>query len=183
MSTSSHQDELNEMILLRRLSHFLFGKEKISPLKFMMLLIHSLISVIFLFWHLISYFVIKNHELIIEHKKIDVDQLLYNRGAALGFDPIQFSAHLTTFHLLSAICWSLLLLLVFGMLRNHKHLLTTTIVLLVFYYGAMLLYLGPTYYKEDTTSFDKISLVLFLTNAVFYQLIHHKSGKEDFFEG
>jgi hypothetical protein len=173
------EGELKEIQLVKKLKLLLFGNKEVSLLEKLMVLINFSICFVFFVWHLLSYIVISKRTLIIEHKNINIEQLILNRGAELGYDSDYFLNNITLFHFASIIIWFLLLLNNVIMLRKLKHFMPIELILILGYYAIMLSLLGITYYYEDTTKFDKIIIILFAVNSLFYNF-SIKNGKELF---
>ena len=173
--------DLNETIFLKKFIILIIGNKQLSALDKLLLFINFSIGIIFLLWHLIGYFSIFFRSLILKEKNINIEKLIFNRGAELGFDPYAFLNQLFNFHLISSILWLLILISCFLMIRKINYYLISIFISVFAYYISMFFNLGTTYYYEDTTRFDKITIILFLINTTFYYFIFRTKDKENEF--
>jgi hypothetical protein len=119
----------------------------------------------FFIWDILGYFTLNSKEFIIQNKGVPIDKIIAERGNELGFEGGEFFNRLTTFHGVAIICW---LVVFFGLIllyRKNKRFIYFTIGGIVFYIGMCIFYLGWSYFILDTTTFDKIALLIMLTSG------------------
>lgn len=132
---------------------------------------------VFLSWHLISYLSISLRDLIFVEKKIDVEALIFARGKILGFRPYEFLNLLLSYHITSAICWGTIFIGLILMWRKKKIFNYFIFVPFLAYVLMILFFLRWRYFMEDTTFFDKISLLIFVLNILVYSIVQHLKKK------
>ena len=118
----------------------------------------------FFIWDILGYFTLNSKEFILQNKWVPIDKIIAERGNELGFEGDEFFNRLTTFHGVAIICW---LVVFFGLIllyRKNKRFIYFTIGGIVFYIGMCIFYLGWSYFILDTTTFDKIALLIMLTS-------------------
>ncbi len=154
---------------LKRAKNVILGEE--NPNVFSQVVFYTGILGTFIFgiWSSISYLILKNPLYLKQHKQVDVEAIVELRGRELGYEGDSFFRHLELFHLSSTGIWLCVLIGFIFLWRKKKWSAYVIIGGLVVYCALMLFFLGPTYFVEDTTLFDKLSLlILFLL-----VLIHH----------
>lgn len=162
--------------ILLKIRDFIFGKKRPEFYTRLTVYISALIWFIFLLWHTISFFAISFRNLIFNYKKIDVEQLIFDRGAALGFYQQQFLSLLLNFQLISIAAWSSVFLGIVLIWRKKRSFSIFLFGGIAVYYLAMILFLGFRYFNEDITWFDKISvsILLLITGAYYFFLVLEK---------
>lgn len=153
------------------LKNLIFGKQELPVFQQVMVYINLFIWLIFLVWHLLSFYAISYRDIILAEKKVNVEILILNRGAELGYDPTLFLDNLLGFHRFGIICWIGIFIAIALMWRKRLFFAWILLGSLAAYYGSMLYLLGTTYYLEDTTFFDKIAIAVLLLNSVFFFLL------------
>jgi hypothetical protein len=173
--TEHHETLLDNPIpLLLRAKRFLFGEEKPDGYTQVTFYINLVLWAIFFLWSCISYFAISLRTLIEEQKSIPVEGILMNRGIELGFQPNDFLDRLTTFHLISILCWIAVLVGLIFLWRKDLRFVYYYFGGTAIYIGMMLFYLNLSYYTEDTTFFDKISFIAMNAFGVMYYFLLKK---------
>lgn len=124
---------------------------------------------VFGIWSMISFFILKSPRYLKEHKGVDVKAIIELRGRELGFSDTKFYDYLETFHLVGMCMWFFIFLGCVLLWRQKKWSVFLIIGCLLIYCSSMIFLLGPTYFVEDTTLFDKITLTLLFVLI----LIHH----------
>lgn len=160
--------------LLLRARNFLFGEEKPDGYTQVTFYINLVLWAIFFLWSCISYFAISLRTVIEEQKSIPVEGILMNRGIELGFQPSDFLDRLTTFHLISILCWIAVFVGLILLWRKDLRFVYFYFGGTIIYIGMMLFYLNLSYYKEDTTFFDKISFIAMNALGVMYYFLLKK---------
>lgn len=164
--------------LLSRLKKWILGEEKPDSFTFWSVIINSIIAFIFLLWSILSLFVISSRDLLYEQKKINVPEIIEKRGLELGFQTDEFAKALENFHLLAFICWCIVIVgIVLQYRRNLKFIYFIGCGLLVYIIG-MWFMLGFSYWKSDTTGFDKslFFLIILSSGFLYYYLKQELDG-------
>lgn len=150
--------------ILRQLRNLVFGHlipDFYTQLTFYM---NTVLWTTFIIWDILGYFTLTSREFILQQKWVPIDKIIANRGSELGYEGDEFFNRLTTFHGIAIICW---LIVFFGLIllyRKNKRFIFFTVGGIVFYLGMMIFYLGWGYFIYDTTTFDKIALLIMLTS-------------------
>jgi hypothetical protein len=164
--------------LLGQFKKWVLGEEKPDSFTFWSVTINTIISVIFLLWSIMSLFVIKSRDLMFEQKKINVSEIIEKRGLELGFQTDEFANALENFHLLAFICWFVVVIgIVLQYRRNMNFIYFIGAGLFVYLIG-MWIILGFSYWKSDTTGFDKsmFFLIILSTGFLYYYLKQELNG-------
>ncbi|MBI2258800.1 MAG: hypothetical protein HYU67_07865 [Flavobacteriia bacterium] len=173
--------ELIEIKILRRLRSFIFGIKPKSALLTSMFIIHLVGSFIFFLWHSISYFVIKNHEFIGKVKNVTVKNLIEKRGEELGYTFDLFSKNLILFHFISITLWLTVFILGFFLYHKKRYSFFISLSFIIAYHLVIITFFGIPYYKEDTTTFDKISILVIIVNSILFYLQNNKKEEDTIF--
>jgi hypothetical protein len=173
--TEHHETLLDSPIpLLLRAKTFLFGEEKPDGYTQVTFYINLFLWAIFFLWSCISYFAISLRTLIEEQKSIPVEGILMNRGIELGFQPNDFLNRLSTFHLISIVCWIAVFVGLIFLWRKNLRFVYFFFGGTGIYIGMMLFYLNLSYYTNDTTFFDKISFIAMNAVGIMYYFLLKK---------
>jgi len=166
----------------RKIVRLLVGQEKPPLFTQIVFFISLIIAFIFEIWSLISFFILKNPAYLKENKRVDVLAIVELRGRELEMDGELFVRNIQYFHLIAIGTWGLALiglLLFWRQIKIAHHILLGSVMA---YLIAMFALLGSTYFVEDTTSFDKIVLVilcfLFVIHYVLQELKERKNKQE-----
>lgn len=168
-----HSESLigNQMPFLLRLRDWVFGNEKPDMYTQASFYMNLFIWFIFFLWSIASYVAITFRQMIFEQKNIPVELIIKARGIKLGFEPTDFLDRLLTFHAISIICWIAVFIGLVLMWRKDIRFIYFHFGGTLFYFGMLLFYLSFSYYKEDTTFFDKVTFLAMNVNAVMYYLL------------
>lgn len=155
--------------------NLIFGEE--SPGWYTQLTFFIDLIVVFIFglWSSVSYFAIVYHELFFKQKGVDVSEIIELRGKTLGFEPGNFISRLETFHGVSMVCWLVAFVGLILLWRKSKYFVWFFFGSTIFYFGMLVIYIGFTYYKEDTTSFDKILFLTMMLQTFIYFLLSNRT--------
>ncbi len=164
--------------LLKKIKNLIFGEKNPNLLLRVTIYINLAIWFIFTLWHVLSYIAISFRALILEEKKVNVEILILNRGSELGYDPSVFMNRLLNFHFLSILLWIVIFVGIAMMWRLKSSFKFLIGIPLVLYLILMIFYLGFTYFKEDTTFFDKLAYFIFILNSFFYHFISQREENE-----
>ena len=157
--------------LILKLRDFIFGTIKPDIYTRFTVYFNTIIWIIFLAWHLIGFASISLREVIFTEKKIDVEALIFERGKMLGFQPYEFLNLLLNYHLISAICWGTIFIGLILIWRKIAFFTYFIFIPLIVYAGMLIFFMRWRYFMEDTTTFDKITLLIFILNVVIYAII------------
>ncbi len=180
-SATKFQSPLPFIIQLRNL---IFGKKKPDTFTKVTFIINLIICSTFFLWSIISYYSISMKGFIESEKGISVEEIIANRGMELGFKNGQFLSHLLTFHAISTICWMLVFIGIVLLYRKKIQFIYFIFAPILFYVGMSIFYISYTYFIEDTTTFDKIALLVIMVGSiVHYFLMRNESrgGSINFF--
>ncbi len=164
--------------------NLIFGKVKPDTFTMLTFVINLIICSSFLFWNIISYFSISMKDFIEAQKGISVDEIIAKRGGELGFEDGQFLSHLLTFHAISVICWLIVFVGIVLLYRKMIQFVYFTVIPIVFSVGMSIFYISYSYFIEDTTTYDKIALLVIIAGSILhYFLMRNESngGSINFF--
>lgn len=170
--------------LILKLRNLIFGKTKPDVYTRVTFYLNTIIWISFMSWSIISYLAIASRNLIFNHKGIPVEKIIETRGVALGYSNNEFIARLTTFHGIAIICWAIVFIGLVMLYRKKRNFIYPVFLSTMFYIGMSIFYLGFNYFIEDTTSYDKIALlVLILSSVIQYFQIksENRNGSINFF--
>jgi hypothetical protein len=181
---SSDQRTKNELTLnspmpfLRQLFYLVFGRQEpdnFTRLSFFIIVFYWLC---FLIWSVASYLTISFRELIMEEKKIPVEQIINARGLDLSFEDGVFLERLITIHGIAIVCWLMVFVGLVLLWRKSPRFILFIVPSVLFYGGMLIFYMSPRYFKEDITFFDKSGLVIVLATSVmhYFMLKREQSG-------
>jgi hypothetical protein len=156
----------NPVLLLRKLRNLVFGSNRPAFLIRLGCYVNLLIWLVFTAWHVISYSVISARKLLLTAKQVDVEQLIFERGRALGFEPELFLDYLLQYHVLAVISWTIILIGIVLCWRQRLYFIYLILGGAALYYAFLFWNMGLRYYNEDTTFFDKVIYVILIVNAI-----------------
>lgn len=122
-------------------------------------------------WNVASYFTIASRDFILQQKGIHVTDIIKYRGIELGFDGNDFLSRLMTFHGVAIICWGVIFIGLILLYRKRRTFIYFILGGLFFYVGMSVFYLNISYFIEDTTTYDKIALLIMLTSTVLHAFL------------
>jgi hypothetical protein len=173
--------EKNELKLfnskMKQLKVGIFGSEKPSIFTQILFYYGTLISFIFGLWSVISLAILKFPNYLKQHKNVDVEAIIELRGRELGFIDDSFYANLENYHFYSCIIWLICFICFFLLWRKIYWASYIIVSGILVYYTLMLVKLGSTYYVDDTTLFDKTTLLLLFVATIVHALIFRTSEK------
>lgn len=156
-----HEERVAKSILLKS-RKALYGQERPHWFVQVNYYLCSILAGIAFIWHLFTYAILLKPGFLKRHKFVDVPAIVERRGNELGFAPHTFYETLQTFSLLSAGIWLILILSLIWLWRGKQFYVYIVIGAIVIYMGLLLALLGGNYFIEDTTWFDKLTLLLIL---------------------
>jgi hypothetical protein len=166
--------------IVLKIRDLIYGKEKPDFFTRMNFLLNLVLWATFMIWSLISFYAVNARHFIYQQKGIPVEAIIKSRGRELGFDGDDFLQRLLTANGISVICWAAVFIALIFMYRRSKRFFYPFIVPILFYIGMLFFYISPAYFFEDTTTFDKIALLIMLTSAsIYYYLIKNKGKDEE----
>ena len=166
--------------IVLKLRDLIFGKDKPDLFTKINFLLNLVLWAIFMIWSLFSFYTLEARNFIYRQKGIPVETIIKNRGRELGFEGEDFLQRLLTVNGISIICWGVVFLSLVLMYRRSKRFYYLFLVPILFYIGLLFIYVSPSYFFEDTTTFDKLALIIMLTSAsIYYYLIKNKEKDEE----
>ena len=181
LKTTKYQSPLPFIIKLR---NFIFGNNRPDLFTQVTFYLNTIIWITFISWSVISYLAIASRNLILSHKGIPVEKIIETRGLALGYGDNEFISRLNTFHGIAIICWVVVFIGLVMLYRKKKSFIYPIILSTLFYIGMSIFYLGFNYFIEDTTTYDKIALLVLIMSSIiqYFQLKSEKqNGRINFF--
>lgn len=133
---------------------------------------------IFGMWSTISLLILKFPGYLKSNKQVDVEAIVGLRARELGFEGTDFFNKLVLFHLTSTLVWIIILICFFLLWRSIKWANVVIVAGIVALTLFTLILFGPTYLIEDTTTFDKITLLIMLTLSVISHFTMTPKQKE-----
>lgn len=163
---------------LRRVKNVVLGSEPPRLYTQIVFFFGMLISLIFLLWNVLSYFILKSPTYLKRHKQVDVEAIVSLRGRELGFVENEFYNYLELFNLVGIFLWFFALVSLVFLWRQKKWSAYIIIGSIVLYSALMAFLLGATYFIEDTTLFDKLSLLILLVLVLIHHFVEGKREVE-----
>ncbi len=148
----------------------IYGTER--PHWFVQLNYHlsSFIATLALIWQGMTYLILANPSFLKNHKSIDVPAIVEKRGIELGFAKNTFYDTMLQFSLTGSILWLLLLVTLIFVWRQKSFAVYLITGIILTYFITLMTMMGWTYFDQDTTIFDKITLVIILGLTILQQL-------------
>lgn len=164
--------------------NLIFGKEKPDTFTSVTFVINIIISTTFFLWNIISYFSISMKDFIEAQKGISVEEIITMRGGELGFENGEFLNRLLTFHAISIICWIIVFVGIVLLYRKLIQFVYFIVLPILFYIGMSIFYISYTYFIEDTTTYDKIALLVVVAGSILHFFLmknESRGGSINFF--
>lgn len=163
--------------ILIKLRNLIFGKERPDIFTQVHFFLNLIIVAAFFSWHLLSVLAINKRGLIWDFKGISVEALIERRGMELGFSGGELLDRLVTLHSIAVICWAVVLIGLVRLYRRKKDFIYFTLPAMLFYLGMNVFYMSYRFYVEDTTSFDKVAVLLAILSSVIHYVLLKRSGQ------
>ncbi len=157
--------------ILRKIRNLIFGNRIPDMYTRLTFYLNTILWSTFIIWDVLSYFTLTSTDLFIRQKGLPIDRIVAERGAALGFEEGVFLSRLTTFHAIGIICWGIFLVGLILMYRKVKKYVYFCLGPLIFYLGMCIFYLSFSYFLEDTTTYDKIALLIMLVSIIVHSYL------------
>jgi hypothetical protein len=137
------------------------------------------LSGMFLIWNVVGYIALSYQHLIHVHRQVAIDKIFAERGAELGFSAEEFTDRLSTLFVISIFCWLLILCALVLLWRKRTLFFPLLIAGTLIYIGMLFFYLGYDYFRTDTSTFDKVSLLVVLVMSIlhYFLLKKEKAGE------
>lgn len=180
-STTKFQSPIPFIIQFRNL---IFGKKKPDIFTLVTFYMNLFIWFTFMIWNIISYFSISMKDFILAQKGVAVEKIITKRGLELGYVNDEFLNRLLTFHAISIICWTIVFIGIVLLYRKKIQFIYFIVGAILAYVGMSIFYVGYSYFIEDTTSYDKIALLIIVAGSILhYFLMRNESngGSINFF--
>ncbi|MDG1148397.1 MAG: hypothetical protein P8N52_08850 [Crocinitomicaceae bacterium] len=164
--------------LLIKFRNVIFGKESPDIYTKITFTCNLFIWATFMLWNSVSYFTITMRSIILEQKGIPVAQIIQKRGLELGFETNTFLPRLLTFHAVAIICWGVVFFGLILLYRKKKQFSYFVLGGVGFYLGMSVFYLNLNYFLSDTTTFDKIALLVLIASITLHAFLmkNERSG-------
>jgi len=165
---------------LIKFRNFVFGKEKPDIYTRVVFIVNLIIWLSFQLWTAISYFTLYNRSMIEQQKGIQIEKIIRDRGVELGFIDDDFISRLLTLNAIGIICWGLVFFGLILLFRKRKQFIFFMLGGSLFYLGMSVFYVSYSYFIEDTTTFDKIALLILITSSSFHYFLlnNERNGGE-----
>lgn len=170
--------------ILVRLRNIVFGKRKPDIFTRLTFYINLVIWVSFMLWNVIGYLAISSRKMITEVKGIEVEKIIAERGIELGFEPMDFIARIGVVHGVGVLCWGAIFFGLVLLYRKRKQFIYFIAGGVLFYVGLNVFYLSFQFFREDTTNFDKIALLVMLLSTTIHSFLmknERRGGSISFF--
>ena len=164
--------------------NWIFGKKKPDIYTRMTFFLNLLIWFMFIIWSAFSYFAVVSRDWIYQHKGINVENIIAQRGDSLGFSPGEFLSKLELTNFISLVCWLIFFVGLVMLYRKKKIFAYFTLFPIAVYLILNGLYLGFNYFLEDITLFDKILILVSATSLIaisFLMRSERDQGSMNFF--
>lgn len=163
-----------------KLRDLIYGKRKPDFFTRINFILNLVLWATFMIWSVISFYAVGSREFIYRQKGIPVESIIKSRGRELGFNGEDFLQRLLTVNGIAIICWGIVFVALILMYRRNKIFFYPFIVPILFYIGMLFAYISPSYFMQDTTTFDKIALITMLASGtIYYFLIKDKEKDEE----
>ncbi len=169
---------------LVRLRNLVFGKRKPDIFTRLTFYINLIIWLSFMLWNVIGYIAISSRKMITEVKGIEVEKIIAARGVELGFEPMDFITRLGVVHGVGVLCWGAIFFGLILLYRKRKQFVYFIIGGVIFYLGLNIFYLSFQFFREDTTNFDKIALLVMVLSTTIHSFLmknERRGGSISFF--
>lgn len=162
----------------RTFEQWIFGMDAPSLWVKMIFFLNLIIGIIFLCWHLLSWYALSTGELTLKTKGIDIVQLLQEYASKIGLDPGSIMNDLTSFQIASSIIWVLFLLNLILFWRRKLFAFWIHLILVLAYYGSILYFLNSTFFNQDISWIDKVLLGIVIGSlGIGYLLVYYQYRK------
>lgn len=163
-----------------KLRDLIYGKRKPDFFTRINFILNLVLWATFMIWSVISFYAVGSREFIYRQKGIPVESIIKSRGRELGFNGEDFLHRLLTVNGIAIICWGIVFVALILMYRRNKIFFYPFIVPILLYIGMLFAYISPSYFMQDTTTFDKIALITMLASGtIYYFLIKDKEKDEE----
>jgi len=162
--------------ILRQLQGFIFGEEKPDNFTQFTFFLNLFFWFIFLLWSVVSAATLSFRHVIADYKKIPIEEIILKRGEVLGFESSDFLNRLITTYSVSVILWSAVFIGLVLLWRKNKFFIYFLGGGVILYVSMLIFYMSYTFFKEDTTLFDKIGLLAMLASSFMYYFLLKKES-------
>ena len=157
--------------ILIRMRNVVFGTKKPDLYTRATFYINLFFWLTFLLWNLLGYFAIASRNMIFEMKKIPVEKIIQKRGIELGFEPNDFVTRVLVVHGVGILCWIAVFIGLVLLYRKRKQFIYFVLGGTLFYLGLNVFYMSFQYFREDTTGFDKLALLIILASCTLHAIL------------
>jgi hypothetical protein len=164
--------------IIRRLQGFIFGEDRPDNFTQFTFYLNLFFWFIFLLWSVISVLTLSFRHVVEKHKKISIEEIIFNRGKELEFEPSDFLNHLMTTYSVSVILWLIVFVGLVLLWRKNKLFIYFLGGGVILYVSMLIFYMSYTFFVEDTTLFDKIGLLAMLASSFMYYFLLKKESSD-----
>ena len=164
--------------ILRQLHGYIFGDEKPDNFTQFTFYLNLFFWFIFLLWSVISVLTLSFRHVVEKHKKISIEEIIFNRGKELAFEPSDFLNHLMTTYTVSVILWLAVFVGLVLLWRKNRFFIYFLGGGVILYVSMLIFYMSFTFFVEDTTLFDKIGLLAMLSSSLMYHFLLKKESRD-----
>jgi cytochrome b subunit of formate dehydrogenase len=164
--------------ILRQLHGYIFGDEKPDNFTQFTFFLNLFFWFIFLLWSVISVLTLSFRHVVEKHKKISIEEIIFNRGKELAFEPSDFLNHLMTTYTVSVILWLAVFVGLVLLWRKNRFFIYFLGGGVILYVSMLIFYMSFTFFVEDTTLFDKIGLLAMLSSSLMYHFLLKKESRD-----
>ena len=142
--------------IIRRLQGFIFGEDRPDNFTQFTFYLNLFFWFIFLLWSVISVLTLSFRHVVEKHKKISIEEIIFNRGKELAFEPSDFLNHLMTTYTVSVILWLAVFVGLALLWRKNKFFIYFLGGGVILYVSMLIFYMSYKFFVDDTTIFYKI---------------------------
>ncbi len=164
--------------ILTQLHGYIFGDEKPDNFTQFTFFLNLFFWFIFLLWSVISVLTLSFRHVVEKHKKISIEEIIFNRGKELAFEPSDFLNHLMTTYTVSVILWLAVFVGLVLLWRKNRFFIYFLGGGVILYVSMLIFYMSFTFFVEDTTLFDKIGLLAMLSSSLMYHFLLKKESRD-----
>lgn len=150
------------MPFINRIRVWVFGFN--SPRLYVKIIfgVNSLISILFLCWHLLAFSAVFFRKFVFAKKQIAVDEIIQLNAKKLGYTFEELISYLQIHHLVSAALWILILWVLVLYWRGSKKIYFYILFLHLAYFIQGIYFFGWRFITHELTLFDWLIFVVFL---------------------
>ena len=166
------KETLNENFLqspmpyINQLSALIYGPNSPKLSVKISYFINSIISLIFICWHLLGFTAVYFRKFVFAKKQISVDVIIQSNAYKLGYSFEELISYLQIHHLVSAALWILILWVLVLYWRGSKKIYLYILILLLLYFIQGIYFFGWRFITHELTLFDWLMFVIFSVSLI-----------------